>query len=117
MLTAHNRWEVLKTDSSSSQNILFSAKKSHVIQLGTKLQVFLANNVQEQICDFRVEGSWTESSCVIYAGESSTIIAQMHKKRSVGSVLLGKDKFMVTVYPHVDYAFIVALIVILAEIN
>ena len=41
----------------------------------------------------------------------------MHKKRSVGSVLLGKDKFMVTVYPHVDYAFIVALIVILAEIN
>ncbi|XP_057497852.1 protein LURP-one-related 15-like [Actinidia eriantha] len=117
MLTAHNRWEVLKTDSSSSHNIVFSAKRSHAIQLKTKLQVFLANNVNEQICDFRVEGSWTESSCVIYAGESSTIIAQMHKKRSVESVVLGKDKFIVTVYPHVDYAFIVALIVILDEIN
>ena len=77
MLTAHNRWEVLNTDSSSSNNIVFSAKKSHAIQLKTKLQVFLANNVHEHICDFRVEGSWTESSCVIYAGESSTIIAQV----------------------------------------
>ncbi|PSS17678.1 Protein LURP-one-related like [Actinidia chinensis var. chinensis] len=117
MMTAHNRWEVCNGDSSSSKNIVFSAKTSHVIQLKTKLQVFLANNVNEDICDFRVEGSWTESSCVIYAGESSTIIAQMHKKHSVGSLVLGKDKFMVSVYPHVDYAFIVALIVILDEIN
>ncbi|PSS23864.1 Protein LURP-one-related like [Actinidia chinensis var. chinensis] len=112
MLTAHSRWEVC-----NGNNSVFSAKRSHAIQLKTKLQVFLANNVHEHICDFRVEGSWTESSCVIYAGESSTIIAQMHKKRSVGSVVLGKDKFIVTVYPHVDYAFIVALIVILDEIN
>lgn len=41
----------------------------------------------------------------------------MHKKTSIQSVLLGKDKFMVTVYPNIDYAFIVALIVILDEIN
>lgn len=42
---------------------------------------------------------------------------QMHKKHSVESVFLGKDKFMVTVYPNVDYAFIVALIAILDGIN
>lgn len=41
----------------------------------------------------------------------------MHKKHSVKSILLGKDKFMVTVYPNVDYAFIISLIVILDEIN
>lgn len=41
----------------------------------------------------------------------------MHKKHTVQSILIGKDNFMVTVYPHVDYAFIVALIVILDEIN
>lgn len=41
----------------------------------------------------------------------------MHKKHTVQSVLLGKDKFTVTVYPNMDYAFIVALIVILDEIN
>lgn len=42
---------------------------------------------------------------------------QMHRKHSVSSIVLGKDKFAVTVYPHVDYAFIVALVVILEEIN
>lgn len=41
----------------------------------------------------------------------------MHKKHSVESVLLGKDKFMVIVYPNMDYAFIVSLIVILDAMN
>lgn len=41
----------------------------------------------------------------------------MHRKLSVNSIVLGKDNFAVIVYPHVDYAFIVALIVILEEIN
>lgn len=45
------------------------------------------------------------------------MILQMHKKHTVSSVLFGKDNFSVTVYPGVDYAFIVALIVILDEIN
>lgn len=42
---------------------------------------------------------------------------QMHRKHSVQSIVLGKDTFGVTVYPNVDYAFIVALVVILEEIN
>lgn len=45
------------------------------------------------------------------------MILQMHKKHTVQSILIGKDHFMVTVYPNIDYAFIVALIVILDEIN
>jgi hypothetical protein len=42
---------------------------------------------------------------------------QMHKKHNLESIVLGKDTFSVTVYPNVDYAFIVALVVILEEIN
>ncbi|KAJ0027532.1 hypothetical protein Pint_35000 [Pistacia integerrima] len=45
------------------------------------------------------------------------LLAPMQKMLSVGGILVGKDKFMVTVYPNVDYAFIVALIVILDAIN
>lgn len=41
----------------------------------------------------------------------------MHKKHTVQSILIGKDNFAVTVYPNIDYAFIVSLIVILDEIN
>ncbi|XP_059668107.1 protein LURP-one-related 15-like [Cornus florida] len=117
ILSAHRRWQVYRGDSSDSKDLLFSVKKSSLIQLKTQLDVFLATNTKEDVCDFKIKGSWLDRSCVIYAGESSTIVAQMHKKHSVQSVVLGKDTFAVTVYPNVDYAFIIALVVILEEIN
>lgn len=42
---------------------------------------------------------------------------QIQKKHTFGGIVLGKDTLNVTVYPQVDYAFIVALIVILYEIK
>lgn len=117
ILTAHRRWKVFRGDSSDDKDLLFSVKKSSMLQLKTKLDVFLASNTREDVCDFKIEGSWFERSCVIYAGNSSSIVAQMHRKHSVQSIVLGKDTFGVTVYPNVDYAFIVALVVILEEIN
>ena len=42
---------------------------------------------------------------------------QMRKKHTFQSIALGKDRYDVTVYPNVDYAFIVALVVILHELN
>ncbi|KAF5750759.1 hypothetical protein HS088_TW03G01098 [Tripterygium wilfordii] len=65
----------------------------------------------------KVKGSWLERSCTVYLGNSNTIVAQMHRKHTAASILLDKDCFAVTVYPNVDYAFIVALVVILQEIN
>nr|GEX14062.1 retrovirus-related Pol polyprotein from transposon TNT 1-94 [Tanacetum cinerariifolium] len=41
----------------------------------------------------------------------------MHKKHNAESVVLGKDKFSLKVYPDVDHAFIVALVVILDQMN
>ncbi|KAL6132990.1 hypothetical protein ACLB2K_065227 [Fragaria x ananassa] len=41
----------------------------------------------------------------------------MHKKHDVKSALFGRDSFAVTVYPHVDYAFITSVVVVLHEIN
>ncbi|KAK2966104.1 hypothetical protein RJ640_025600 [Escallonia rubra] len=41
----------------------------------------------------------------------------MHKKRSAKSFFLGKDKFMVTVNPNVDYVFVVSLVVLLDYIK
>ncbi|XVF37504.1 hypothetical protein REPUB_Repub20aG0014500 [Reevesia pubescens] len=117
LMSAHGRWQVFRGDSTNSSDLMFSAKRSSIFQLKTRLDVFLANNKKEDVCDFKVKGSWFERSCVIYAGDSSTIVAQMHKKLTVKSILIGKDKFMVTVYPNIDYAFIVALIVILDGIN
>uniref|UniRef100_A0A6N2KI10 Uncharacterized protein n=1 Tax=Salix viminalis TaxID=40686 RepID=A0A6N2KI10_SALVM len=42
---------------------------------------------------------------------------KMHRLHSLATMILDSDSFGVTVYPNVDYAFIVALVVILDEIN
>lgn len=76
-MTAHHRWQVFRGESTESQDLIFSAKTSSVWNVRTKLDVFLANNTKEDVCDFRVKGSWFERSCTIYAGESSTIVAQV----------------------------------------
>ncbi|OMP07992.1 hypothetical protein COLO4_06874 [Corchorus olitorius] len=118
-LTAHDRWQVFTGDISESSDLIFTVKRSSVFQFKTKLDVFLANNNKKDVCDFKVKASFYGKSCVIYAGvgQSSTIVAQMHKKNTFKSMLIGKDKFMVTVNPNIDYAFIVALIVILDGIH
>ncbi|KAK2361273.1 protein LURP-one-related [Trifolium repens] len=115
--TLHDRWEAFRGESTDSKDLIFTLKRSSLMQMKTKLDVFLASNKKEDVCDFKVKGSWLERSCIVYAGESNNIVAQMHKKHTVKSLLMGKDHFIVTVYPNVDYAFIVALIVILDEIN
>ncbi|CAJ1948288.1 unnamed protein product [Sphenostylis stenocarpa] len=115
-MTTNDRWQVFRGESTEMKDLIFSVQRSSLFQLKTKLDVFLANNTKEKVCDFKVKGSWFERSCVVYAGESLTIVAQMHKKH-IQSIALGKDDFVVTVYPNIDYAFIVSLILILDEIN
>lgn len=60
--------------------------------------------MSEQVGDFRMKTGYMESNCDIFAGQSSTLIAQMDKKYTAGSVFLGRDKFMVRVNPNVDHA-------------
>ncbi|MCL7021519.1 hypothetical protein MKW94_005521 [Papaver nudicaule] len=117
ILTCHRRWQVYRGDSADSKDLLFSVKKSSLLQLKTSLHVFLASNTSEEVCDFKIKGSYYERSCVIYVGNSNNIIGQMHKKETVQSIVLGKDTYSITIYPNVDYAFIVALCVVLNEIN
>ncbi|XP_027352864.1 protein LURP-one-related 10-like [Abrus precatorius] len=117
IMTAHDRWQAFRGESTDPKDLIFTLKRSSLIQFKTKLDVFLAHNTTENVCDFKVKGSWMERSCIVYAGESNAIVAQMHKKHTVQSIVMGKDHFMVTVYPNIDYAFIVALIVILDELN
>ncbi|KAK4268478.1 hypothetical protein QN277_025132 [Acacia crassicarpa] len=111
IMTMHDRWQAFRGDSSDPKDLIFTVKRSSLIQLvRIELDVFLASNTSEQVCDFKIKGSWWGRSCVVYAGESNTIVAQMHKSIDIAS---NKQNFMVTVHPNVDSAFIVALILIL----
>lgn len=76
-MTVHDRWEAFRGESTDSKNLIFTLKRSSLIQLKTKLDVFLAGNRKEDVCDFKIKGSWFERSCVVYAGESNNIVAQV----------------------------------------
>jgi hypothetical protein len=124
---------------------LFSVVKPSVIQLRgpTKVSVFLASNDAEQACDFRITGSYHDGACAVSLGDSDTVITkasalsalppthlfldwhillvrlvlQIDRRFSVVNTLLGKNSYNVTVNPGIDYAFIVALVVILDEMH
>ncbi|XP_050235183.1 protein LURP-one-related 15-like [Mercurialis annua] len=117
IMTAHRRWKVFRGESTNDQDLLFTVKKSSMLQFKTELDVCLASNTSENVPDFKIKGSWFERSCTIYLGQSNTIIAQMHRKHNISTIMFDADNFGVTVYPNVDYAFVVALVVILDEIN
>ncbi|BAT83953.1 hypothetical protein VIGAN_04120300 [Vigna angularis var. angularis] len=108
IMTMHRRCQVYMGESNDSSRLLFSVKKAELLQSGVmRLEVFLAYNKKESECDFRVDVVSGKRSCHVYAGESPTVVASMQNNGG----------FNVFVYRNVDYAFIVALLMIVKDIN
>ncbi|KAL0700532.1 hypothetical protein Bca4012_056654 [Brassica carinata] len=113
-MSFREEWEVLIGD-----QVAYKVKGSSIFSSNTKLNglhVFLARNHEENIPDFRVKGTHSrgfERSCVVYAGESDTIVAQMQHTERTSDY----DIFMVTINPNVDHAFIASLVIILDVYN
>jgi hypothetical protein len=73
----HHRWEVFRGDSTNTGDLLFSVKKSSMIQFKTEMDVFLAGNTAQQVCDFKIKGSYLDRSCAFYLGNSAAMVAQV----------------------------------------
>ncbi|CAI9294319.1 unnamed protein product [Lactuca saligna] len=113
LMTLHGRWSVFRGESESNSDIIFSAKIHNLIQFKTGVDVFLENKTScADVCDFKMKGSWSNRNCTIFVGGTSTPIAQMSKMQSSKNMKWVEGKFMVTIYPKVDYAFVVTLIAI-----
>ncbi|CAH1450598.1 unnamed protein product [Lactuca virosa] len=113
IMTEHHRWNVFRGDSKSKSDIIFSAKTPNMIQIKTSVHVFLANKTgSNNVCDFKIKGSWSKRNCSIYVGDTLTPIAQMSKLQSSVNAKLVEGKFMVTICPKVDHAFVATLIAI-----
>ncbi|KAI3925190.1 hypothetical protein MKW92_024029 [Papaver armeniacum] len=112
------RWNAYRGDSTKSKDLLFIVKSSNYLkkffQFDTYLDVFLASNTNEGVCDFKIKQTCNEISCFIYRGDSDNLIAETQKKNIVQQ---RKDIVSVTVYPNVDYAFVIALHVVLDGMN
>ncbi|KAG4925332.1 hypothetical protein JHK87_050872 [Glycine soja] len=112
LLAANDNWKAFRGRSTESKDLIFIRKPSSFFQLMEKLNVFLANNTTE-VCDFKVKAtrigyrSWN-----VYIGESDIVVAQINKKPGT-MFSREREKYMVTVCPNIDYAFIVSLIVTL----
>jgi hypothetical protein len=52
----HNRWEVFRGDSTNASDLLFTVKRSTLMQLRTQLDVYLAGNTAQQGLRFQDEG-------------------------------------------------------------
>ncbi|XP_027925533.1 protein LURP-one-related 15-like [Vigna unguiculata] len=110
IMSLRELFKVLKGGSNDSSDLLFSVKevkKSSTIHGITKLNVFLAGNKDEKKSDFRMIIYGNKHSCTVYAGESPTVIAKMENNGG----------FNVLVYPNVDNAFIVALFMIVKDMD
>nr|XP_043611393.1 protein LURP-one-related 10-like [Erigeron canadensis] len=113
----HRRWQAFRGDSTSAKDLIFSTKKTTLIQRGTELNVFLSDNKEENVGDYKVTGDWKKRSCTIYSYDGSTLLAQMQDNHIDTCMDSDKDTFGILVSPNVDYALVVALMVILYEVD
>ncbi|WRX11517.1 LURP-one-related - like 1 [Theobroma cacao] len=91
-------------------------KRSHSIHMKTRLDVFLPSNINEDISNFLVVDSYPSQSSRVYKGD--TVISEVNYNLSWKSFCQGtKEDVRIKVCPGVDYAFIVALVMILVESN
>ncbi|KAL4381812.1 protein LURP-one-related 15-like isoform X2 [Arachis hypogaea] len=106
-----DRWKAFRGQNMEQLKI-FTRKQSSVLQLRTTLDVFLANN-STGVCDFKlVEAGFFARTWVVNIAESDIVVAQI--KHKLGR-FFKREKFMVTISPNIDYAFIVALTVTLND--
>ncbi|OAY38340.1 hypothetical protein MANES_10G006900v8 [Manihot esculenta] len=108
VLSWWHKWKAHDGENSS----IFSVQQSHPFQIKKELHVFLAD-FKGKSPDFLVIGSYTSLSFKVFKGHR--LLAEIKHNFTLESFYKGKEKYNVTIYPEVDYAFIVALLVILDE--
>ncbi|KAL2318423.1 hypothetical protein Fmac_032299 [Flemingia macrophylla] len=104
--TLHHR-RVLYDDKGNPIVTLYKKNLSKIQTGGmSRLDVFLANNTDESMCDFRVITYGNQiSSCTVYYRESPKVVAKIENNMG----------FNVWIEPNMDSAFIMALIMIIME--
>lgn len=77
-LTFWHKWRAHEGESKQNDNILFTVRQSHPLQIKKELNVFLENNVKKKVPDFHVTGSYTSLSFKVFEGRR--LIAEVRTK-------------------------------------
>ncbi|KAL3693073.1 hypothetical protein R1sor_006724 [Riccia sorocarpa] len=110
VLTMHDSWEA--TSETDHDKMLFTMKKSNLLQLKPSFNVFLGLNTSKP--DFTLKGDFFQFNYTVY--HHDMIVAQVNKQINASAILVGKDQYVVTIQPGVDQAFIAALVVIMDQV-
>ncbi|KAI5063873.1 hypothetical protein GOP47_0020543 [Adiantum capillus-veneris] len=114
LMSAHEKWEASLGEQFNEEAKLFRVQKAKAVQLRTQLEVFLAGNTSDDNPDFTI---YLERRQVQILQGDDCAIAEVKRKFSAANVLLDKHTFSVSVWPNVDQAYIMALLVIMDEIQ
>ncbi|KMZ70383.1 hypothetical protein ZOSMA_1G03660 [Zostera marina] len=110
LATIHGRWQVFKGGTDDLENLLYEVMKCNMIQFTNEYKVFLAGNTEEEKFDFLIKHVNRAGTYFVKIGDSDEIIAQIRWESKI-------DAYGVTIYPFVDYAFVISLIAILYVID
>ncbi|TKY56930.1 LURP-one-related 14 [Spatholobus suberectus] len=111
LITLRHRWMVHRGISSEEKDLIFGVQRSHPLDMKPRLDVFMATNINEDISSFQLVGSHIDNSCKVYKGD--TMIAEVIDVYPRSNFSKWTESFKVKISGGVDYAFIVALLVIL----
>ncbi|KAJ8764136.1 hypothetical protein K2173_005046 [Erythroxylum novogranatense] len=112
-LTLRHKWKAYEGDGSEKDSTVFTVRQSHPVQFKKVLNVFLGSSVNKTAPDFQVSGSFTSLSFKVF--QDRRLLAEVKHNFTWESFCKGKESYRIKVYPEVDYAFIVALLVTLDE--
>ncbi|VVA94208.1 unnamed protein product [Arabis nemorensis] len=70
----NSRWQVFRGASKEERDLMYTVQLTGLWEF----DVFLAHNKEKKICDFRIKANRRQfdRTCVIFAGDSDTIVAQ-----------------------------------------
>lgn len=72
-----------------------------------------SNNKKKNLM-YEIQGSYAQRSCAVHDGKRR-IVAEIKKKEAVGGVAFGVDVFRLIVYPEIDTAVAMALVILLDQ--
>ncbi|KAJ0249481.1 Protein LURP-one-related 9 [Hirschfeldia incana] len=117
IVTIRYTWEVYKGESTESGDLLFSVREPNLLSFKTSLDVSLppqqpSTDTSSIEPDFRTSGRYIGSSFKLFEPIHNTLLAEVVHDFSWGGLIIGKYSFKVRVNPYVDFAFVIALLVI-----
>ncbi|KAK8928508.1 Protein LURP-one-related 15 [Platanthera zijinensis] len=80
VVTVHDSWQAFAGDSTDDKDRVFNMRRSSNTPPEDVWLVFLAANTKEEVCDFKIKGSYHKKIYTFYKGDSSSIVAQEKNK-------------------------------------